>query len=250
MEGFIYKDEYIKANRYIDSVVLGNTECYIRFNAFFFGSIECAIVFERIRKKYRFNEANNIEYFDPKEIHLDTSIKICDLIKHFNRLKKLSIIDFQQDEDFIAVTFFNEDRYKNNLRNYLNYYFLISETGCSEILPYSDDLEIPELEFVSTGNIEIENTASLSKQGYVYLMVDTTNGFYKIGFSTKPKYRESTLQAEKPTIELLWKTKGDLELEKQLHEKFAQYRIRGEWFDLTDTDIEYITKTFPNSKDN
>ena len=38
---------------------------------------------------------------------------------------------------------------------------------------------------------------------YVYLMIDTTNNFYKIGISNNPRYREHTLQSDKPTIELV-----------------------------------------------
>ena len=38
---------------------------------------------------------------------------------------------------------------------------------------------------------------------FVYLMYDTSNGYYKIGISNKPYYREKTLQSEKPTIELI-----------------------------------------------
>ena len=38
---------------------------------------------------------------------------------------------------------------------------------------------------------------------FVYLMYDEANGFYKIGMSNNPVYREGTLQSEKPTIKLI-----------------------------------------------
>lgn len=83
---------------------------------------------------------------------------------------------------------------------------------------------------------------------YVYLMVDTTNNFHKIGISNNPKYREHTLQGEKPTIELLcakeYPTRVIAEaIESALHKAFASKRIRGEWFKLSTSDIENIKQT-------
>ena len=74
----------------------------------------------------------------------------------------------------------------------------------------------------------------------VYLMQDTTNDFYKIGRSKEPRYREKTLQSEKPTIELLFCFEGSRKDEKYLHECFKEKRIRGEWFRLDDDDIAYF----------
>ena len=83
---------------------------------------------------------------------------------------------------------------------------------------------------------------------YVYLMVDTTNNFYKIGISNDPKYREHTLQSEKPTIELICakafpsRVIADA-IESALHKAFGKKRIRGEWFNLSDEDVRYICET-------
>lgn len=83
---------------------------------------------------------------------------------------------------------------------------------------------------------------------YVYLMKDTTNNFHKIGISSKPKYRERTLQSEKPTIELTFSKVFPLRtiaenMEKTLHESFSDKRIRGEWFELSDDDVEHIKQS-------
>ncbi len=83
---------------------------------------------------------------------------------------------------------------------------------------------------------------------YVYLMKDTTNGYYKIGISNKPEYREKTLQSEKPTIELLtckkYPTRKIAEaIESALHSAYSQQRIRGEWFKLDDVDVAAIIET-------
>lgn len=71
------------------------------------------------------------------------------------------------------------------------------------------------------------------KVGYIYIMRDTTNNYIKVGFSNNPKYRESTLQAEKPTIELVKKFKGSMSQEQTAHRILAKYRIRGEWFNTS-----------------
>lgn len=80
---------------------------------------------------------------------------------------------------------------------------------------------------------------------YVYLMLDTTNVTYKIGISNSPEYREKTLQSEKPSIELLCSKsfinrKIALTMEKSLHENYDSKRIRGEWFKLTNEEVEEI----------
>lgn len=86
---------------------------------------------------------------------------------------------------------------------------------------------------------------------YVYLMVDKTNGYHKIGISNKPEYRERTLQSEKPTIELLcakqYPTRTLAEaIESALHKVYSEKRIRGEWFALDSQDIEQLKTMFNN----
>jgi prophage antirepressor-like protein len=71
-----------------------------------------------------------------------------------------------------------------------------------------------------------------------YLMQDTFRGYYKIGKSKDPKVREGTLQAEVPTIELVHVIESDIE--NYLHKKFDSKRLRGEWFDLSEADVNYI----------
>lgn len=83
---------------------------------------------------------------------------------------------------------------------------------------------------------------------FVYLMVDITNDYCKIGISNHPKYREHTLQSEKPTIELIvakeYPTRKIAEaIESALHKVFGNKRIRGEWFNLSESEIESIKKT-------
>lgn len=99
-------------------------------------------------------------------------------------------------------------------------------------------------------NIKQEEQEESTKEQscFVYLMIDTTNNFHKIGISNKPQYREHTLQSDKPTIELLcakeYPTRAIAEaIEESLHKVFASKRIRGEWFNLSPTDIDNIKQT-------
>src|SRR5690606_20974667 len=80
---------------------------------------------------------------------------------------------------------------------------------------------------------------------YVYLMYDSTNGYYKIGISNNPEYRERTLQSEKPTIEMIIAKKFPIRkiaenFEKSLHLTYSEKRVRGEWFELNQMDVEHI----------
>lgn len=81
--------------------------------------------------------------------------------------------------------------------------------------------------------------------GFIYIMKDTNNNYLKLGYSKNPTYRESTLQSEKPSIELLHKFRGTMKQEKECHRILSKYRVRGEWFspDLPiDTMISIIKK--------
>ncbi len=81
--------------------------------------------------------------------------------------------------------------------------------------------------------------------GFIYIMLDTANQYRKLGYSKNPTYRESTLQSEKPSIELVHKFRGTMKQEKECHRILSKYRVRGEWFspDLPiDTMISIIKK--------
>lgn len=80
--------------------------------------------------------------------------------------------------------------------------------------------------------------------GFVYLMKNERNGFYKIGFSKNPTIRERTLQAEEPEVKLLFTFEGDFKDEFLLHATFEKKRIRGEWFMLLPNDVEQFCQYF------
>jgi len=98
----------------------------------------------------------------------------------------------------------------------------------------------------------IENTietTSIIEYSYVYLMVDLTNNYHKIGISNRPMIREKTLQSEKPTIEMLCSKRFPNRriansFELALHQAYKDKRVRGEWFDLSDKDIQDLKESF------
>jgi hypothetical protein len=74
---------------------------------------------------------------------------------------------------------------------------------------------------------------------YLYIMKDCSlKDTYKIGVSKNPQARESTLQAEKPTIKIvgLWENKANYE--NRWHRFFSQHRMRGEWFKLNKAQVK------------
>lgn len=93
--------------------------------------------------------------------------------------------------------------------------------------------------------IELTNIKLSEETCYLYLMKDLANGYYKIGISSNPSYREKTLQSEKPTIELIISKefpnrKIATSFESALHKSYQHKRLRGEWFELNIIEIEEI----------
>jgi hypothetical protein len=79
-------------------------------------------------------------------------------------------------------------------------------------------------------------------------MKDFNTGYHKIGISNSPEYREKTLQSEKPTIEMICNKryisrKIAHSFEQALHETFSDKRVRGEWFDLNQKNVQEIEFT-------
>lgn len=77
----------------------------------------------------------------------------------------------------------------------------------------------------------------------VYLIKNKSNNHYKIGISDDVSRRLIQLQTgnscELEVIAILH-TSNAVQLEQDLHHHFNRKHIRGEWFELDDTDVEYI----------
>ena len=85
------------------------------------------------------------------------------------------------------------------------------------------------------------------KTTFIYLVLDERTGCIKIGQSKNPSAREKTLQSENLQNTMVFSSPGDAELEQELHQEYAQFRVRGEWFKLTEDQVESIKKRVLNS---
>ena len=85
------------------------------------------------------------------------------------------------------------------------------------------------------------------KENYIYLMFNPRSGLTKIGRNINPQNREKTLQGEDPNTQIIALWKADRKVEKILHQNFDQKRKRGEWFNLSITELLSI-KEIMNKK--
>jgi hypothetical protein len=110
---------------------------------------------------------------------------------------------------------------------------------CLKTLKIKNIKELPRREPASNAQ---------SKKSDLYIMKCNRTGYYKIGKSNNPKHREKTLQAETPNIQMIatfieygWQ-------ESEWHNYFVKHRLRGEWFDLTKTQVAYMVSKMRNNK--
>lgn len=82
------------------------------------------------------------------------------------------------------------------------------------------------------------------KPGYIYLVrAITPHNHYKIGLSVDPSSRIESMGVKLPfPIERLhtFPTNNTTLAEKQLHNQYAHKRLRGEWFELSEQEIQNI----------
>lgn len=84
------------------------------------------------------------------------------------------------------------------------------------------------------------------KSGYVYLLqdIDVTH-YYKIGKTNKPENRinhfDTMLPFEIRVVHVISSKNCDA-LEAMLHHQYADKHVRGEWFSLSNEDVEWITR--------
>ncbi len=93
-----------------------------------------------------------------------------------------------------------------------------------QIIPFVNKLEMLKELFSSWPEL-------VSEKNYVYLMMDKS-GFYKIGRSKNPIFRERTLKSQENSTQTIAYWEAPKEMEAQLHSRYNEFRIRGEWFKL------------------
>ena len=181
-----------------------------------------------------------------------------DTVLDFKSIKKASFCCILHQEDFDAftqkkivatrITYSKKDPVSIEFKNY----FFDEYSNMALILYIRKYVETimeihPHYNFPNR-TTDHSNINSNIEPCYVYLMLDTINGYYKIGISNKPDYRERTLQSEKPSIEMLACKKFPtrkiaLSIESALHTAYSLQRVRGEWFNLNDEDVAAIIET-------
>lgn len=89
-----------------------------------------------------------------------------------------------------------------------------------------------------------DTIAQNPKPGIVYLLQDAEVTYYcKIGRTTNPKERITQFDIKLPFRVKVLHTivcRDCVSAEKELHARYAEKRVRGEWFNLTDGDIQTI----------
>jgi len=198
---------------------------------------------------------------------ISNKIEVKEVYSNEESMRICKIRSFEQSLRIYLIT--NGKTLKDNARTYLfdsepyvkltdilplNTYILLSSwcvSGhCSSMVEFNNETFLSIDYFRVVKNEEDfekemkENSNNKSEKILLqktYVMIDHNTGFYKIGKSKNAIEREKTLASEKPTIELVLVCENNIET--NLHKKFREKRIRGEWFDLQADDIlELIEK--------
>ena len=88
---------------------------------------------------------------------------------------------------------------------------------------------------------ELVAEAERKRIGYIYIIQALNGGPVKIGHTKNVKNRLSSLQTGYPeTLTILACVAGDIKQEQKLHEKYIEYRLRGEWYNQDILNVEEI----------
>lgn len=90
---------------------------------------------------------------------------------------------------------------------------------------------------------ENRNPADLSSKQKLYLIRRGLTDVYKIGISVDPKHRMKSIQSsnsEKLSLVHTVKANSARELELSLHKEFDDNRLNGEWFELNESQVDFI----------
>ena len=97
-------------------------------------------------------------------------------------------------------------------------------------------LRLPEYAYVGEGG-----NAQSTLTEYVYFIQQGDNGPIKIGYSAEPEKRLQTLSTASPyPLRILKTLKGGKSLEQELHIRFADHQLEGEWFAPDDDLLDFM----------
>jgi hypothetical protein len=90
------------------------------------------------------------------------------------------------------------------------------------------------------------------KSGYIYVIHCSGFPYYKIGQTVMPRGRIDALQTGVPfelILEYAIQVKDMNEVEYKIHQRYEERRIRGEWYLLTDKELEAVKEDITTLKD-
>lgn len=153
--------------------------------------------------------------------------------------------DFKKSEldiNIISTTSF--DKSKSSI---VLHFQCDKETSISYLIDFFDKMIRENQNHFTNKIVNIEKSIKDSyKIRFTYIMYDEITGFYKIGKSINPEFREKTLSSQTPKIKLINKCLESIVSERYLHSLFSNKNIRGEWFNLDMEEIEHIFNLMDN----
>ena len=173
----------------------------------------------------------NFECFENKEFDYPYhKNNIGETTKFYIPLKDNKLVKLDKTDILGVISEFNSDIILKTIK----YLDSILEKDDITYLRFKYQL-LNNLIYQTKTNLDITNQKT-------YLMKDSNTGLIKIGKAIDPKFRERTLQSEKPTISLF--TICDDLVERELHKKYNDKRVRGEWFKLSKDEVSDIIKEY------
>jgi len=172
------------------------------------------------------------------------------LTKHYSEIRDYAFIsEFYLSNRSYDASELNSAPHKNleriiqQCKNVINSTFLELEDWELETLSSLAHDSRMIIEGYRFGKPKMDKSHRIQK-GYVYLIrAIEPHSHYKIGLSKTPVKRIESLDVKLPfPIEVIHLIKTDdmRGLEKSLHSKYAEKRINGEWFALSDDDVREI----------
>ena len=209
-----------------------------------------------------FNEIGLLFNLSDNELNTtyDNLLEISKLLIFFNNIQKKSkrILDYKEIKSFmlpykfeglyfIDTNIFTHEENGYNMMPFdlllLDVFITSHSTAILHIDNKSYHSEITVALYDAMKNKFSELTHSDNPNNYkTYLIKDTSSMLYKIGRSANPCIRHRDIKTGNPTTMLLMFCNSDIE--SILHKKYADKRVSGEWFKLSDHDITEILNEF------
>lgn len=177
-------------------------------------------------------------YFNPTFVHHEgkTVVEIINLSPEILELTT---------EDLIKVKeIYN--KYNNLICAFLD--LTVCNFECAYSLPLLKKLLEFEVNEIERAKIQ----SRIDEYTYIYLIKDTQTNYTKIGRSDSPYMRlknlirQDTLMPNPNDFFLLCCWQDYPEKERELHREYESNRKRGEWFDLSESDIKKIIHYYQN----